>query len=57
MSLKDKDVNKNPETPAKKTTTGNPNDPRWKAADSLEKDNEEKLGEKHLDDKLDKAGG
>lgn len=44
------------EKPATLTTTGYANDPRAKAADNLEQDNEEKLGE-HLDDKHDKTGG
>jgi hypothetical protein len=43
--------------PATRTTPGNPDDPRAKAADLLEKDNEEKLGEQDLDKKLDKTGG
>jgi len=43
--------------PANQGTTGNPNDPRLKAVDKIEKDNEEKLGEKNLDSKVDKAGG
>lgn len=43
--------------PATRTTPGNPDDPRAKAADLLEKDNEEKLGEQNLDRKLDKTGG
>jgi hypothetical protein len=44
------------EEPAKPTTPGYANDPRAKAADNLEQDNENKLGE-HLDDKHDKTGG
>jgi hypothetical protein len=43
--------------PATRTTPGNPDDVRAKAADLLEKDNEEKLGEQNLDKKLDKTGG
>jgi hypothetical protein len=43
--------------PATPTTPGNPDDARAKAADLLEKDNEEKLGEQHLDKKFDKTGG
>lgn len=43
--------------PATRTTSGNPDDARAKAADLLEKDNEEKLGEQNLDKKLDKTGG
>jgi hypothetical protein len=39
------------------TTPGNPDDVRAKAADLLEKDNEEKPGEQSLDKKLDKTGG
>lgn len=45
------------EKPANQSTQGNPNDPRLKSADLIEKDNEEKLGEKNLDSKTDKAGG
>lgn len=44
------------EKPATPMTTGYVNDPRAKAADNLEQDNESKLGE-HLDDKHDKTGG
>lgn len=44
------------EKPAKPTTPGYKNDPRATAADNLEQDNENKLGE-HLDDKHDKTGG
>ncbi len=46
-----------PAKPATPATPGNANDPRWKAADNLEKDNETRLGEQHLDKKQDKAGG
>lgn len=45
------------EKPATQVTQGNPDDPRLKSADLLEKDNEEKLGEKNLDSKTDKVGG
>lgn len=44
------------EKPAKPTTLGYANDPRAKAADNLEQDNENKPGE-HLDNKHDKTGG
>jgi len=43
--------------PATRTTSGNPDDVRAKAADLLEKHNEEKLGERQLDKKRDKTGG
>lgn len=38
-------------------TRGNPNDPRWKAADSLEQDNEAALGKSDLSKKKEQAGG
>jgi hypothetical protein len=41
---------------AKPETMGNLNDPRWRAADQLEQDNEHKLGEE-VEDKKDKTGG
>lgn len=44
------------EKPAEPTTPGYANDPRSKAGDNLEQDNENKLDE-HLDNKHDKAGG
>lgn len=54
MTNKNDDPTK--EKPAKPTTSGYKNDPRAKAADNLEQDNENKLGE-HLDNKHDKTGG
>jgi len=56
VQQKDQDRTGNPQ-PATRTTSGNPDDVRAKAADLLEKDNEEKLGEQNLDKKLDKTGG
>lgn len=44
------------EKPAKPDTPGYANDPRAKAADNLERDNENRLDEQ-LDKKHDKTGG
>lgn len=55
MSIRnDKPGNEKPATP---TTPGYKDDPRAKAADNLEEDNEQKLGEQGLDKKHDKTGG
>jgi hypothetical protein len=54
QKVQERSVTPRPATP---TTPGNPDDARAKAADLLEKNNEEKLGEQHLDKKFDKTGG
>jgi hypothetical protein len=43
--------------PGTETTRGNPDDPRWKAADNLEQDNEAALGKNERGDKKQQAGG
>lgn len=43
--------------PASKDTRGNPDDPRWKAADNLEQDNEAALGKSDQSKKKEQAGG
>lgn len=46
-----------PAKPATEETRGNPNDPRWKAADNLAQDNEAALDKSDQSKKKEQAGG
>ncbi len=46
-----------PAKPATEETRGNPNDPRWKAADNLVQDNEAALDKTDQSKKKEQAGG